>query len=89
MWNNLNKFYWIWGGYCGFRRYRIKENINYYYEIFNERQATSENHSEDLYEEIFKTAIKMRVSDIHIEPQSDGVNVRFRYNGDLKIFKKI
>lgn len=67
----------------------VEENINYYYEIFNERQASSENHSEDLYEEIFKTAIKMRVSDIHIEPQSDGVNVRFRYNGDLKIFKKI
>lgn len=67
----------------------VEENINYYYEIFNQRKESSEEFSEDLYEEIFRTAIKMRVSDIHIEPQSENVNIRFRYNGDLKIFKKI
>lgn len=67
----------------------VKENILYYYQIFNDRQAPTEKFSEDLYDEILKNAIDSRISDIHIEPQNDGVNIRFRYNGDLKIYKKI
>lgn len=67
----------------------VDENIEYYYEIFNRKKNQSEEYSEDLYEEIFMSAIKMRVSDVHIEPQSEEVNIRFRYNGDLKTFKKI
>lgn len=70
-------------------RETVEENISYYYEIFNKRQASSGNYAEELYDEIFDTAISLRVSDIHIEPQSDGVNIRMRYNGDLKLFKQI
>lgn len=70
-------------------RETVEENISYYYEIFNKRQAPSGNYAEELYYEIFDTAISLRVSDIHIEPQSDGVNIRMRYNGDLKLFKQI
>lgn len=67
----------------------VEENVKYYYELFNERQKSSQDYSEDLYEEIFQSAIDLKVSDIHMEPQKDSVVIRFRYDGELKIFKKI
>mgnify|MGYP003372789222 CR=1 FL=1 len=67
----------------------VEENIKYYYEIFNERKKSSENYSEDLYDEIFSTAIDLNASDIHMEPYNDFVNIRFRCDGELKNFKKI
>ncbi len=67
----------------------VDENIEYYYGILNERQKFSQDHSENLYESIFENAISSRVTDIHMEPQKDCVIIRFRYDGELKIFKKI
>lgn len=67
----------------------VEENIDYYYEIFNNRKESSESYSEDLYDEIFSTAIDLNAIDIHMEPYNDFVNVRFRCNGELKNFKKI
>lgn len=67
----------------------VKENINHYYEIFNKKIESSENYSEDLYDEIFSTAIDLKSRDIHIEPYNEFANVRFRCDGQLKNFKKI
>lgn len=67
----------------------VDENIEYYYELLKERQAFSENEFEDIYDEIFKYAIGINARDIHMEPQSDGVNIRIRQEGELKNFKKI
>ena len=67
----------------------VEENIEYYYELLKERQAPSENYSEDIYDEVFKFSINLGVRDIHMEPQSDGVNIRIRCEGELKNFKKI
>ncbi len=43
----------------------------------------------DLIDNIIKLAIEKRASDIHIEPQTDSVRVRFRIDGELMVMANI
>ncbi len=65
----------------------VAENICHYYEIFKSRQNLSEDNLEDVYDDTLRLAIDMKVSDIHIEPNKSGANIRFRRNGELELFK--
>ncbi|SHJ60175.1 type IV pilus assembly protein PilB [Clostridium cavendishii DSM 21758] len=50
---------------------------------------SSEEFTKRQIEEIIKTAISMKVSDIHFEPQKKYVNIRFRKDGNLFIYEKL
>lgn len=58
-------------------------------EILIDLEATPTENIEDvkditnLVDNIIKTAISKRVSDIHIEPQEDSIRVRYRIDGEL------
>ncbi len=67
----------------------VSENINHYYEALKERQSSTSDYLESLYDNMFKNAISLRVSDIHIDPSKTGANIRFRHNGDLELYKNI
>lgn len=67
----------------------VKENVDYYYEILKDRQDIANDYLDNLYDDMFTSAIDLRVSDIHIDPNKSGANIRFRCNGDLRLFKSI
>ncbi|BAK81402.1 GspE/PulE family protein [Candidatus Arthromitus sp. SFB-rat-Yit] len=67
----------------------VQQNIAHYYEVFKSRQNLSDENLDDIYDDTIRTAIDMKVSDIHIEPNKSGSNVRFRRNGELEMFKKL
>lgn len=67
----------------------VKENITYYYGLLKDREDISNDYFDNLYDDIFTSAIDLGVSDIHIDPNKSGANIRFRCNGDLRIFKNI
>lgn len=67
----------------------VKENITYYYGLLKDREDISNDYFDNLYDDIFTSAIDLGVSDIHIDPSKSGANIRFRCNGDLRIFKNI
>jgi len=48
-----------------------------------------ENPYSNLFEDLLRKAKDQRASDIHIQPERDGVQVRFRVNGELIPFKWI
>lgn len=62
----------------------IKFLINKCYSI-----EGSKNIKEDNFYILIEDAIKMRASDIHIEPKSQWTNIRFRIDGDLRLINKI
>ena len=62
----------------------IKFLINKCYSI-----EASTNITEDNFYILIEDAIKMRASDIHIEPKSQWTNIRFRIDGDLRLINKI
>ena len=62
----------------------IKFLINKCYSI-----EASKNIKEDNFYILIEDAIKMRASDIHIEPKSQWTNIRFRIDGDLRLINKI
>lgn len=86
--NNIKKYYDI-------------EDENIDYKILNEKELASyiENELQDdnkkeksiieLCDEMFEKSIKLNSTDIHIEPYEDGLLVRFRILGELKILDKI
>lgn len=60
-----------------------------------ESQASDEERiaSKDPYTSLFRDAViaakQSQASDIHIEPTAEGVTIRFRIHGDLKIWKRL
>lgn len=44
---------------------------------------------DDIEEHIFKEAIECNASDIHYEPEENGLNIRFRINGSLILVRKL
>jgi type IV pilus assembly protein PilB len=51
---------------------------------FSQIIENSERVAPEIVDEIIKDALTYRASDIHFEPQLDGVNVRFRVDGTLR-----
>lgn len=43
----------------------------------------------ELIDDMFKTAVDMNASDIHIEPKEDCINIRFRVDGKFVPFKRM
>ncbi|MDH2999244.1 protein transporter HofB [Chelonobacter oris] len=42
-----------------------------------------------LLEKLFEQALKMRASDIHLEPNADGLQVRFRIDGVMTVIRQV
>ena len=67
----------------------LETNIDEYFERFEEKiKEKVENYDgtssvTDLIDNLIKLGIEKRASDIHFEPQSDSVRVRFRIDGGL------
>lgn len=73
----------------------FETNIDEYFARFEEVSTTIMENLEDtesvtdLVDNIIKLAIEKRASDVHIEPQIDGVRVRFRIDGQLFVMANI
>ncbi len=67
----------------------FETNIEEYFKKFDNKSSQDMSNLEDnssvteLVDNIIKLAIEKRASDIHIEPQSDSVRIRFRIDGEL------
>jgi len=56
---------------------------------FSQIISTGQRVAPEIVDEIIKDALTYRASDIHFEPQSDGVTVRFRVDGNLREAGKV
>ena len=82
----------------GYRFLRGSCNLNPAFETSNfaiDRESTDEQKiaGSDPYTSLFRDTIlaarKLSASDIHIQPTRDGIDIRFRVNGDLTTWKQL
>lgn len=57
--------------------------------ITDDLKIKSDNPYARLYKECIETAKKQSISDIHIEPKADSLEIRFRIHGDLVTWKAL
>ena len=69
----------------------IEEFLERYEESANQNidQIEGNESTTELIDNIIKNAIEKRASDIHIEPQSDSVRVRYRIDGELFVITNL
>ncbi|MGV6988663.1 GspE/PulE family protein [Testudinibacter sp. P80/BLE/0925] len=61
----------------------------YQYQIQPEAQTTQDEPIIQLLEQLFEQAMARRASDIHLEPNGDGLQVRFRIDGVMTLIQQI
>lgn len=64
-------------------------NLTIEYKETNEEMLRNNSPYTSLFRDSLKKALEVGASDIHIEPLTDGLNIRIRQNGDLLVFKTL